>query len=875
MSNRQALTSGSILGGDVVIKSVLGSGGFGITYLGRDQQRDVDVAIKEYFPVALAYRENESTVRTASSTPEASADYKWGLERFLLEAQTLAKLDHPNIVRVDRFFKANNTAYMVLEFVEGRDLESWLKQLGRPPTQQELDGIVMPLLDALKVVHDADIVHRDVKPQNIYVKARSGTPILLDFGAARQALGQHTRATAAFVSPGYSPPESYDNDPSEQGPWTDIYGLAATVARCLTGKPPSQVMTRMVNDPYTSLAASLENAADYRPGFLQAIDNGMRIRRQERPQDVMQWRAQLLTEASAAPSDDNDTVVRQPKDEAGSETELKPKGKGTWSAVKIAQVVAAVVIGVLAIHQIYLSINRLGEIASQGGGGSRPPDSDSSTGNNVTNHKGPTTVASNKRQKAPVAPPQRPPSTGAQQQKLKTYRNARFGFQVGYPSKIVSLSSPPANGGGQAFQSADQSFQIVTHARFNVDNETADALRRELTSSDARFRNANVVNSGKDGFTLSAQQNGRRLFHKAVLSCGNQIINVLELNYLTTGQRSSTYRALAGRVATSFKPGRGADLPADGCGKQSVVSNQPWNLAHALSNSPAIPRLVQYGWSENGIQKGLWTGHISGSSNTELIIRCSIGNVAQRIGEFELRAAENVNFGVVGVHNVVLQVGTYTDTAPFQFSLQNGRSVGTFRIVETKETKDHVLNVLRLFVNNSNRAAVLMIAGTQGSESFNLSAFQSALGPCLGAPIKQQWRNLRKRDGVVSATVRNGDGGVFIVRCDTTPATRGSAIIGFAGRRNSSRQIAGLSDVRVRIGSHSSTFRLLAKTEPNVFSGAMLLSRSAIQDGSFKQFLSLLQSGQSMQIENRAFGVSETFDLANSRTALSDCAALY
>lgn len=306
MDNRQPLQTGTVVGGDYRIEKVLGAGGFGITYLARDQKLDAKVAIKEYFPASLAYREDGATIHPMQS--QGGADYTWGLERFLAEAQTLARLRHPNIVRVSRYFKENETAYMVLGFVEGDDYENWLQKLGRAPTQQELDALVGPVLDALEAVHAADLVHRDIKPQNIFIRSEDGQPIILDFGAARQALGEHSRATAAFVSPGYSPSESHLNDPSEQGPWTDIYSFAATLYRALVGRSPAQVLSRVSRDSYVPLGQQLPNPGDYRPTFLAAIDEALNVKREERPQSVGAWRKQLF-------ADPNDvaTVVSAPE----------------------------------------------------------------------------------------------------------------------------------------------------------------------------------------------------------------------------------------------------------------------------------------------------------------------------------------------------------------------------------------------------------------------------------------------------------------------------------------------------------------------------------------------------------------------------------
>lgn len=370
MSNRQALAHDTIVGGDYKIVRVLGAGGFGITYLARDTKLNTDVAIKEYFPASLAYREDGLTVSTLPS--QGGADYQWGLERFLAEAQTLARLRHPNIVRVSRYFKENNTAYMVLGFVEGQDLEGWLNNLGRKPTQAELDKIVGPLLDALTTVHKADVVHRDIKPQNIYIRENDGSPILLDFGAARQALGEHSRATAAFVSPGYSPPESHLNDPSEQGPWTDIYGLAATLYRALVSKPPAQVLSRVSHDNYVPLAAQLDNASEYRAEFLSGVDTGMRVKREERPKSVAAWK-ELLFSANAdqatvlksspatvlnTPSraDAAATVVRRtPSDSTGATTVGAPPSGSGSSTKKWAIAASLVLVAGIILYQVYSS----------------------------------------------------------------------------------------------------------------------------------------------------------------------------------------------------------------------------------------------------------------------------------------------------------------------------------------------------------------------------------------------------------------------------------------------------------------------------------------------------------------------------------------
>jgi DNA segregation ATPase FtsK/SpoIIIE-like protein len=182
----------------------------------------------------------------------------------------------------------------VLEFVEGADLEHWLAALGRPPTQEELDELVAPLLDALEVVHEAAILHRDIKPANIFIRETDNTPVLIDFGAARYAVGEYAGTTAAIVSRGYSPHEAYATDSRLQGPWTDIYGLAATIYKAISGSPPPEATSRVLNDELVP-AVALPAAEAYRPEFLAAIDAGMALMPSDRPRSVGEWRQLLFT----------------------------------------------------------------------------------------------------------------------------------------------------------------------------------------------------------------------------------------------------------------------------------------------------------------------------------------------------------------------------------------------------------------------------------------------------------------------------------------------------------------------------------------------------------------------------------------------------
>src|SRR5688572_17692591 len=188
MTHLLALPAGTELVGEYRIDRVLGAGGFGITYLAEEIALGRHVTIKEYFPSDFAAR--TSTSDAAPRSQDCTSDYRWGLDCFIEEAQTLARFSHPNIVRVYRYFRANNTAYMVLHFEEGQSLKSWLKGLGRSPRQKELDTIVSPLLDALELIHKADFLHRDIAPDNIIIR-KNGDPVLIDFGSARGEIAHH------------------------------------------------------------------------------------------------------------------------------------------------------------------------------------------------------------------------------------------------------------------------------------------------------------------------------------------------------------------------------------------------------------------------------------------------------------------------------------------------------------------------------------------------------------------------------------------------------------------------------------------------------------------------------------------------------------
>jgi Protein kinase domain len=289
VDSRFALPVDTVLDGAYRIERVVGSGGFGITYVAEDIKLGTTVALKEYYPFDFGDRDRTMSVRPRSDRHQKT--FAWGRSNFLQEARTLARFEHSSIVRVTRVFEANSTAYMVMRFEEGQGFEAWLTGLGRPPTQEELDRIVTPLLEALQMMHAKSFLHRDIAPDNIIVRA-DGSPVLLDFGAARRAVAEMSRSLTRIIKAGYSPHEQYSSDGRLQGPWSDIYALGGALYRAVTGRIPDEATLRVDVDnmPPATQAAK----GTYRPGFLSTIDACLKVNHAERPQSVAQLRPMLL-----------------------------------------------------------------------------------------------------------------------------------------------------------------------------------------------------------------------------------------------------------------------------------------------------------------------------------------------------------------------------------------------------------------------------------------------------------------------------------------------------------------------------------------------------------------------------------------------------
>jgi tRNA A-37 threonylcarbamoyl transferase component Bud32 len=349
------------------IVKVLGSGGFSVVYLAQDQMLEKLFAIKEYFPERFAQRSRASVRANASSAD----DFIWGKERFKEEAQVVGRFDHPNIVQVIQIFEANNTAYMVLEYLPGRDFKAWLDEIDGPPSQAELDAMVGPILDALEVIHHNDLLHRDVAPDNIYIRNDS-TPVLLDFGSAKEAIGQRTRTVSAVVKEGYSPAEQYSTRGSGQGPWTDIYALAATLYHAVSGARPEASTERLLDDQYVSAHQAAK--ATYRKGFLDSIDWALKLAPSERPRSIAEWRVALIADAGAhrqtRTGAAHDFTARQPQPPGpggGTEAARNP-GKPKTPFPVLNWGLAAVVVLIVAVALVSRHERDRFEMADKDGG---------------------------------------------------------------------------------------------------------------------------------------------------------------------------------------------------------------------------------------------------------------------------------------------------------------------------------------------------------------------------------------------------------------------------------------------------------------------------------------------------------------------------
>jgi len=283
-----ALDHRTLLDGRYLIGRVLGKpGGFGVTYLARDTRLEVLAAVKEYLPRDLAARHRDGT----SVVPHSDEDgelFRNGLDGFLEEARLLARFDHEYIVRVTDFFRQNGTGYLVMDYYDGVSLAEYMERKDRVFKQKIAVAVMTRILDGLREAHEKGVLHRDVKPRNIYL-TRQGKPVLLDFGAARYFAGEATRSLSVVLTAGFAPYEQYHRR-GEQGPWTDVYGCAATLYYMVTGRTPPEATDRRVRD---DLVPPSEIVPGLSPEFDAAVMKGLAAEASHRPQSAREFQDML------------------------------------------------------------------------------------------------------------------------------------------------------------------------------------------------------------------------------------------------------------------------------------------------------------------------------------------------------------------------------------------------------------------------------------------------------------------------------------------------------------------------------------------------------------------------------------------------------
>ena len=288
LTHTDALPAGTKLA-EFEIVGLLGVGGFGMVYSAYDSSLQRTVAIKEYMPSALAGRTGGKTVSCRSSADQEALSA--GLRSFVAEARLLAQFDHPSLVKVYRFWEANNTAYMVMPLYRGMTLKEARYQMKAPPPESWLRAVLWSILGALKYLHEHNTVHRDISPDNIFLQD-VGPPVLLDLGAARRAISDKSQKHTAILKVNYAPIEQHaDAGDMAQGPWTDLYALAAVVHGCLCDAPPVPATFRAVKDRmpgFASIANTVQTyyGQHYSPEFIQAFSHALEILPEKRPQSV-------------------------------------------------------------------------------------------------------------------------------------------------------------------------------------------------------------------------------------------------------------------------------------------------------------------------------------------------------------------------------------------------------------------------------------------------------------------------------------------------------------------------------------------------------------------------------------------------------------
>ena len=292
-SKNQTLPIGYMLQ-DYIITKVLSTGGFSFVYLAQDMNKHT-VAIKEYMPTGLALREEGATVLLGND--DDAATFKHGLKCFFEEGLALAKIDHKNIVRVTNFFRENNTVYMVMQYERGKSLQDYILSQPKPVNEKFVRRVFSELLNGLREVHTQKLLHLDIKPANIYIRL-DGSPVLLDFGSARQTLTQVQSKLSPSYTPGFAPPEQYF-ERKQLGPWSDIYSVGASMYSCMVRSAPIAANLRVSEDHLVS--ATKLGKGIYTDELLKIIDSCLKLDYMERPQSVFSLQKTLLETVKPLP----------------------------------------------------------------------------------------------------------------------------------------------------------------------------------------------------------------------------------------------------------------------------------------------------------------------------------------------------------------------------------------------------------------------------------------------------------------------------------------------------------------------------------------------------------------------------------------------
>ncbi len=290
----QSLPNGYRLNEYTVVRKI-GGGGFSMVYLARDEANN-PVAIKEYLPGALVLRTEGSVVVEANSDENRNI-FRHGMKCFFEEGRALAKINHPNVIRVTNFFRANDTVYMVMRYERGKTLQQHIQAHRGNIRESFIRRVFGRLLTGLREVHTHKLLHLDIKPSNIYIRL-DGSPVLIDFGAARQTLNQEENRLQPMYTPGFAAPEQYHNR-ERLGPWTDVYSIGASIYACLSGYPPQAADARMLNDKLT--AASEAWRGEYSDQLLGTVDQCLQLNYMERPQSVFALQKILLDKSEMTP----------------------------------------------------------------------------------------------------------------------------------------------------------------------------------------------------------------------------------------------------------------------------------------------------------------------------------------------------------------------------------------------------------------------------------------------------------------------------------------------------------------------------------------------------------------------------------------------